>query len=309
MSAHLNRFIRESKDLATSQSLTVISYYFDLHLIDLLIQNDYADKNFIANLLDKVEIYKQENITGNETNVLLQQMIKFCIIIYKKNIDLSKSIFNGTGANLTEVIQSIWLNIDLIEVLKNTFDVDENEDIESKELLQKFDSDGKLKTLKLVLKKVLLFSKADNPENEVDDEELLKQQMDSFEEEVDITPGKTISEDKEEEPDFDDDDDDEVLPPTLFQANHSLSSLQLPTPPKNEENNENKMITKNIDLSSDSDYNSSEISDLVTSQETIDKMVKIAKIGIQCIQYEDFEVAKGNFEDLLTILQQEIGKM
>lgn len=319
-----NRLIKESKDLSSNASLSIVSYYFDLYLINILIQNDYEDKEYIGSLLDKMEAFKGDNDVDNTSG--LQQVIKFCIIIYKKNIDLSKSVLTGdTSINVSELIHSVWLNIDLIMCLDNSFDVD---DTESKELLEKFSGTEKLKTLKLLLKRLLELSKQQvTQSNELDDEELLNEQMSRFEK----TDGENIPKDsafdeeedehtkQESEPDFEEDNveenapdfevTDDTSPPALSKTSHSVSSFQLPTPPKNEDTDDKKLITHNLNLSSSaSDYDSSEISQIITTQETIDKMVKLAKIGIQCIQYEDLEIAKQNFEQLVAMLKEEVSK-
>lgn len=317
------RLIKESKDLSSNDSLSIVSYYFDLYLINLLIQIDYEDKEYIGSLLDKMEAFKSENEVDSTSG--LQQVVKFCIIIYKKNIDLSKSVLTGdTTINVSELIQSVWLNIDLVMCLDNSFDID---DAESKELLEKFSGTEKLKTLKLLLKRLLELPKQQvTQNNELDDEELLKKQMNEFEENEDETTAKDgafgledVNTKQESEPDFEEehgeenapdfDDTDDALPPTLSKTSHSASSFQLPTPPKNEESGSKQLITHNLNSnSSDSDYDSSEISQIITTQETIDKMVKLAKIGIQCIQYEDLAIAKQNFEQLVAILNEEIAK-
>ncbi|OBA26402.1 hypothetical protein HANVADRAFT_53142 [Hanseniaspora valbyensis NRRL Y-1626] len=342
---NITRLIRESKDLASNESLAVVSYYFDLYMLDILIKEDYEDKNYIVSLLDKVELYQKENFVpdSTENNSKLDQVIKFNVIVYKRNLDLSKGFLTGSddaSVDISEVIQSIWLNIDLIDCVDNLFEIDFKKgehDGTIKDLLEKFNSSEKLKTLKLLLKKLLILSKeqkqnSKHVDEEDNDEKMLKKQLEEFEEKEEDNKDIKSTPDFEENdngnentksvPDFEDEneidntksvpefEDEDIPPPILSKTTHSASSIKLPTPPKHEEAADDTMITKNINsTSSESDYDSSEISEIITTQETIDSMVKLAKVGIQCIQYEDLIVAKENFKQLLSMLEEEIAKL
>ncbi|KAL6929241.1 hypothetical protein ACO0SA_002581 [Hanseniaspora valbyensis] len=348
---NITRLIRESKDLASNESLAVVSYYFDLYILDILIKEDYEDKNYIVSLLDKVELYQKENFVpdSGENNSKLNQVIKFNVIVYKRNLDLSKGFLTGSddaSVDISEVIQSIWLNIDLIDCVDSLFEIDFKKgehDGNVKDLLEKFNSSEKLKTLKLLLKKLLILSKeqkenSKNVDDEDNDEEIEFEEKEEdnkdikstpdFEDENDNDNSKSVPDFEDENdndnsksvPDFEDEadstksvpdfEDEDILPPTLSKTTHSASSIKLPTPPKHEEAVDETMITKNINsTSSESDYDSSEISEIITTQETIDSMVKLAKVGIQCIQYEDLIVAKENFTQLLSMLEEEIAKL
>lgn len=232
--------------------------------------------------------------------------------MYKNNIDLTKQYLSGTNSLTTDedknnAIQSIWLNIDLIETFEKSFTkeyIESNEEL--LELVTKLDGQDKTKTLKMLLKKVLTFV----PDFDKQDDELLQQQLETFEEPQDE---EDVPEDA---PEFESEEEEEVST-----TNHDAKDLNLPvlpdstaTEPEKTLDLEDIALSRKTDIkqqetSDDSDYNSSDISEIITSQETIDKMVKLAKIGIQCLQYEDFEVAKSNFDNLVDILKQELDKI
>ena len=259
--------------------------------------------------MDHIEKIKPE-ISEIEDENKVKIFIKYLIVMYKNNIDLTKQYLAGTNSltadeDKNNAIQSIWLNIDLIETFEKSFTKEYTEsNKELAELITKLDGQNKTRTLKMLLKKVLTFV----PDFDKQDDELLQQQLETFEEPNDEND---IGEDA---PEFE---SEEELSPT----NHDVKDLNLPvlpdTAPAEAENSldledialSRKTDTKQQEKSDDSDYNSSDISEIITSQETIDKMVKLAKIGIQCLQYEDFEVAKSNFDNLVDILKQELDKL
>lgn len=315
--SNIKRLIKQSTDLSSNESLMLLSYYHDLKLVETLLGVNYEDKAFISNLMDHIEKIKPE-ISEIEENNRVKIFIKYLIVMFKNNIELSKQYLSNSSSlnpedDKNNVIQSIWLNIDLIEAFEDSFSqeyIQSNNELQ--ELVNKLESQQKIKSLKMLLKKVLTFV----PKFDQQDDELLRKQMESYDEDQvrdELKLSANDSSTEEDRPDFESDKD-------VFTTNHDVDDLHLPELPETStQDSEESLKLDEIALSrkaeiekhetDTSDYNSSEISDIVTSQETIDKMVKLAKIGIQCIQYEDFTVAKDNFESLIDILTAELNKI
>lgn len=306
--SNIKRLIRESSDLNANESLSLLSYYHNLSLVETLITTNYEDKSLISDLMDTIEKIKPQ-VSEIEDENKVKIFIKYLIVMYKNNIDLTKQYLSGkASSNVDEdknnAVQSIWLNIDLIETFEKSFTseyIESNEEL--LELVKKLDGQNKVKTLKMLLKKVLTFV----PDFDKQDDELLQQQLDTYED-------KEAADSEEEAPEFESDKE-------ISAINHNASDLNLPvlpdthaTEPETALDLEDIALTRKTNIeqqesSDESDYNTSDISEIVTSQETIDKMVKLAKIGIQCLQYEDFNVAKDNFANLIEILNQELDKI
>lgn len=316
--SNIKRLIKESADLASNESLMLLSYYHDLKLVETLLGVNYEDKALISNLMDHIEKIKPE-LSEIEDSNKVKIFIKYLIVMFKNNIELSRQYLSNSSSlnpddDKNNVIQSIWLNIDLIETFEQSFT---NEYIQSndelQELVNKLQSQQKIKSLKMLLKKVLTYV----PNFDQQDDELLQKQLESYDDDQEREEPKfneDISSNEEEAPTFESDKD-------ISTTSHDVNELNLPElPTPSTQQSEESLKLNDIALSrkseiekqeetDDSDYNSSEISDIVTSQETIDKMVKLAKVGIQCIQYEDFTVAKDNFESLIDILKEELNKI
>ncbi|KAL6937268.1 hypothetical protein ACO0OL_001829 [Hanseniaspora opuntiae] len=316
--SNIKRLIKESTDLSSNESLMLLSYYHDLNLVETLLGANYEDKALISNLMDHIEKIKPE-ISEIEDSNRVKIFIKYLIVMFKNNIELSRQYLSNSSLlnpddDKNNVIQSIWLNIDLIETFEQSFTeeyIQSNEELQ--ELVNKLESQQKIKSLKMLLKKVLTFV----PNFDQQDDELLQKQLESYDDEEEKDQPKLnedVSSNEEEAPAFESDKD-------VSTTNHDVNDLNLPELPESNTNESDESLKLNdIALSrkseiekqeetDDSDYNSSEISDIVTSQETIDKMVKLAKVGIQCIQYEDFTVARDNFESLIDILKAELNKI
>ncbi|KAL6933523.1 uncharacterized protein HGUI_01759 [Hanseniaspora guilliermondii] len=316
--SNIKRLIKESLDLSSNESLMLLSYYHDLRLVETLLGVNYENKTLISNLMDHIEKIKPE-ISEIEDINRVKIFIKYLIVMFKNNIELSRQYLSSSSSlnpddEKNNVIQSIWLNIDLLETFEQSFTdqyIQSNEELQ--ELVNKLESQQKIKSLKMLLKKVLTFV----PDFDQQDDELLQKQLESYDENQqsdEPQTNKNVSSNEEDAPDFESDED-------VSKTNHDVNELNLPEIPESstQECDEDlklndialsrKTAIEKQEESDSSDYNTSEISEIVTSQETIDKMVKLAKIGIQCIQYEDFTVAKDNFENLIHILKEELKKI
>lgn len=156
--SNIKRLIKESTDLSSNESLMLLSYYHDLNLVETLLGGNYEDKALISNLMDHIEKIKPE-ISEIEDSDRVKIFIKYLIVMFKNNIELSRQYLSNSSLlnpddDKNNVIQSIWLNIDLIETFEQSFTeeyIQSNEELQ--ELVNKLESQQKIKSLKMLLKK------------------------------------------------------------------------------------------------------------------------------------------------------------